>query len=178
MAQTNMVGYHGTLENRAESILQAQKFYISRKRTEWLGSGSYFFKHSTHAQIWASHEARKPQNSGQRPAVLKAHLQCDDSQIFDLDDPKNLYALNDFIEAYFKRVGTELCVSFKNSEESVKWCLSCNLYRRLHADIAITMYTFTDLAKPKFSGFRTNQTQLCVSETQQDTIKAIEKWKA
>lgn len=178
LAQTTMAGYHGTIENKAKSILDTQRFYISNKPTEWLGTGSYFFQHPTHAEIWAKRESRKEHNRGQKPVVLEVFLTCDESHIFDLDDPANLFALNDFMESFFENVGTERFVNFQALKGPEKWCLCCNLYRKMHPDIAITKYTFADPKKQGFSGFRTTQTQLCVSKEKQNIITSIKEWKA
>ena len=171
-----MVGYHGTTECSAKAIIETKKFIPSTKDTEWLGEGIYFFKHSTHAEFWAKREVEKVKNKGKFPAVLRVRLECDDAQFFDLDDPKNLYELNDFLRRYFKRIGNQRYVKFKKSEYEKKLCFGCNIYRRLNNNIAIISYTFSDIKKRCFSGFRTNQTQLCVSVGKEYAIKEIEKW--
>ena len=177
LALVEKTGYHGTTEDHARSILKEKQFITSTKDTEWLGRGVYFFKHARHAEFWAKAECRKSKNIGQQPKVLKASLKCDESQVFDLDNPANLYSMNDFLKQYFKRVGATRHVDFDKITNEQKWCLSCNLYRYFHTDIAITIYTFVSLtAKEGYSGFRTTQTQLCVSDHKKEIIKTIEEW--
>lgn len=178
MAQTTMAGYHGTIDIHARNILQTQRFYISKKPFEWLGFGSYFFKYSRHAENWAALEAKKPHNHGTKPVVLEVSLECDDSQILDLNNPDDYDELNDFIEDYFATVGAERYVDYKNMDEHKKWCFSCNLYRKANPEIAITMYTFPRKTTDIFSVYHPNQTQICVSQNKQNTIKTIKEWKA
>ena len=53
------VGYHGTLDHIADKIVLEQRFKFSKKDTEWLGYGAYFFKYRDHAVVWARREAEK-----------------------------------------------------------------------------------------------------------------------
>ena len=52
------IGYHGTLDIRANAIISQNHFIPSSKDTEWLGEGVYFFAHKQHAIDWATREAK------------------------------------------------------------------------------------------------------------------------
>lgn len=183
LAQTNLVGYHGTTERSGKAILRQKKFIPSTKEIEWLGHGVYFFKHFGYAQHWAKQETEKKQNIGQNPIVLRALLQCDESEVFDLDDPENLRKINAFMKEYFRKVRGKRFVDIDRDDQRTWLCLSCNMYRRFHSDIAVIIHTFTsgpnnEYYKKGASGFSRAQTQYCVSGDKQDIIKSIEEWKA
>ena len=48
------VGYHGTSEDSAQSILSSQNMYPSNGLDEWLGRGYYFFVDLDDAKWWCT----------------------------------------------------------------------------------------------------------------------------
>lgn len=160
------IGYHGTLDIRANAIISQNHFIPSSKDTEWLGEGVYFFAHKQHAIDWATREAKKPQNAGEKSCVLSADLNYADSEWLDLDNPAQLQMLNDFVLAYKERMGTSSIapsVDLTTHKKYLQWCFVCNLYRRLNPAIRLTSYTFH--FKKTFIGLWQNQLQFCVNDS-------------
>ena len=58
------VGYHGTSENSAMSILSSQHMYRSNGLDEWLGKGYYFFADIDDAKWWCTQRRYNP------PAII------------------------------------------------------------------------------------------------------------
>ena len=80
------IGYHGTLDIKANAIIEQNYFIPSSKDTEWLGEGVYFFAHKQHAIDWANREASKPRNIGKASCVLSVDLDYEPSDLLDLDE--------------------------------------------------------------------------------------------
>lgn len=164
------VGYHGTLEVRAESILNGGKFIHSSKKTEWLGSGVYFFKHKGYAIWWANEQVKhKPKTKkGEKnlPAVLRADLVFTEDQLLDLDDPLQLDLMNEFIDEYIRLVPGYNNIWNRASDEE-RWCLACNLYRRINTKIKVICLTFhvsTPKNRENTGKFPKSQFQYCISD--------------
>ena len=98
------IGYHGTLDIKANAIIEQNYFIPSSKDTEWLGKGVYFFAHKQHAIDWANREASKPRNIGKASCVLSVDLDYEPSDLLDLDDPEQLQMLNDFVSASMEKL--------------------------------------------------------------------------
>lgn len=162
-------GYHGTLKSNVEGILKEGKFHHSRKSYEWLGFGVYFFKHEAFAAWWADMQVNnKLKNTGEKDssAVLCADLFFSKNQLLDLDDPDQLDALNEFIDDYIKKT-PKYSKIWNTSKEKERWCLACNLYRRINKDIKVICLTFRTSAprnRKNTGSFPKSQFQYCISD--------------
>lgn len=169
------VGYHGTLDHIAEKIVHEQKFKFSKKDTEWLGYGAYFFKYRDHAVAWARREAEKEKNFLFSPGLVRADLFFTEDQQLDLDDPEQLAEINAFMQDYLK-AAPEVQVRWEKSNKWQRWCLSCNLYRRFYPEVKVISHTFNfnkSMPQSNTSGFNINQFQYCISDP--SIIKNIRK---
>lgn len=167
-------GYHGTKSSSAEVISTQQRFIPSSKDTEWLGGGVYFFAYKRHAEEWAQREAGKPKNVGEHAVVLSANLKYEESQLLDLDDPEQLDQVNELLRktaAVTSGISGSPKADMRAVERHRRWCLACNLYRRLNRNIKVTSYTF--FQKNGKDGFPYTQRQICVSDP--NIISSIKK---
>lgn len=159
MAQNKQTVYHGTSFEAAANIRKEQHFRESEKDNEWLGSGIYFFRYKGHAQRWIKNRGLEPGD------VLTATLEYDDRELLDLDDPDQREAVNrEMIPLIQKMRRSDGIMPSKRYGKWVHWCLVCNLYRRLHPEIGIIIYTFPQAKKPGASWFPNNERQICVSK--------------
>lgn len=158
------IGYHGTLDIKANAIIEQNYFIPSSKDTEWLGEGVYFFAHKQHAIDWANREASKPRNIGKASCVLSVDLDYEPSDLLDLDDPEQLQMLNDFVSASMEKLKSSKSAPVVNLSSAAKhqrWCFACNSYRRLNSSIKLTSYTFH--FGMTLLGLHQNQRQICVN---------------
>ena len=156
----NIKGFHGTLDEKANKILNS-KFIHSSKNSEWLGSGVYFFAERKDAEWWAKLETNKRQNQGSLPAVLSADIITEDEFFYNLDLQCNMDKMRKEARAWLQNPNLGFRADL--SREQLR-CLVCNLYARKHG---IKVFTFT------FPAITTNeigfiyskmQRQICVND--------------
>ena len=160
------VGYHGTLDHIADKIVLEQRFKFSKKNTEWLGYGAYFFKYRDHAVVWARREAEKEKNAAFSPGLVSADLSFTEDQLLDLDDPYQLRELNTFIQEYLNNTPS-IQVLWDSFNKRQRWCFTCNLYRKFYPEIKVISHTFnfnSSMLRYSISGFNVNQFQYCISD--------------
>ena len=158
MAQTCIVGYHGTSESSANLILQQNCFHPSETSHEWLGKGVYFFEDRNHAIGWANIRSKR-EHSG-NAVVIAADISCNEGEIFDLDMPQNVIELENFYKQSLKFF-KEGAPQFKNVHE-VR-CFWSDYYKETHPNIKVMAYTF-ESTEHVFAGFAIKQRQLCVKD--------------
>lgn len=156
--------YHGTSAAAAESIRREQRFHESRADNEWLGWGVYFFKYEDHARRWIQNRKLDPGD------VLTVQLEYDDEELLDLDDPAQMSALNREMAKLNWLVKDKIRPGEEN-ETWKHWCLSCNMYRKMHKRIGVISFTFPQRKRNTPSWFPTNERQICVSR--HEIIKKI-----
>lgn len=164
MAQNKKSVYHGTSFEAAANIRKERRFRPSEEDDDWLGSGVYFFRYRGHARSWTKG----------RGDVVTATLEYDDRELLDLDDPDQWELLNQEIMGLMETMTSKSKIrpGVKNGKQ-IRWCMSCNLYRKLHPEIGVISYTFPRRNPPPGpSGFPSNARQICVSK--QQLITAIE----
>lgn len=157
-----LTAYHGTLEKNIDSIC-AKGFIQSSKKTEWLGSGVYFFERKKHAEYWARAEAKKNHNCKHIPAIIYVQIKTEDDEYFDLDLKKNHETLQSFFNEFCANLGSgRPC--FKDKDELR--CFVCNLYKRSFPSIKVFAYTFVCI-KDNSMGFSyvDYRKQYCVTHT-------------
>lgn len=152
-------GYHGTLDHKAEMILQSH-FIHSKKNNEWLGFGVYFFSALSEAKRWAHMESNKEANKGFVAAVLEADLECSESQYYDLDKHHCMVQFISEVEELLK--GLRGKSKTKLTEAQIR-CAVCNWFAIKH-DVNIYAYTFPLKIKTNNAGFpyEIKHRQLCV----------------
>lgn len=183
MPNTKMVGYHGTVDFRADSIIKNHKFRPSTKTNEWLGRGIYFFTDFFHAQEWANKQVNRPKNTKNgkpAPAILKVGLVFSSDEYLDLDDPVTYENFEKYIKHVLTRSSNApdpTCPDWDTASKYEKMCFCCNTFKRLHPEVSIIAYSFTfPPPKGSFVPFGPKQTQLCLSEgKQQRIIQSITK---
>lgn len=170
----NMDGYHGTIKPYADSILFSQRFRRSKKPNEWLGYGIYFYSHYEEADWWAHNQSRRHHN---QPSILRASLECDVTEFFDLDLFNNVCDVNrNFITFMndLKKEGT-VGIDFESQKIDEQRCFAIELYKETHPEIKLIAYTFdAPISKKKASKwpiFVPRQKQYCVIS--HDVIKNI-----
>lgn len=158
MAENKMTAYHGTSTAAAASIRREQHFRESKKDIEWLGSGVYFFRYKEHARRWIRNRGLEPGD------VLTATLEYEDEELLDLDDPAQLEMLNQAMENLYKVMRGKILIRPGEVHETWKrWCLSCNMYRKMKPKIGLISYTFPQKGRHSASWFPGNERQICVS---------------
>ena len=65
------VGYHGTSEDSAQSILSSQNMYPSNGLDEWLGRGYYFFVDLDDAKWWCTDKTDRLPNGKRRSNYMQ-----------------------------------------------------------------------------------------------------------
>lgn len=153
------IGYHGTLSNRASSILE-NGFEHSKKPNEWLGHGVYFFEDIEWAKTWAMNQAKKD-NYKHKASVLSAVLSCDDDAFFDLDKTENMQKLQSETYMLAQR---QYETGHPELKSDVMRCVACNFWKMKYKT-KIFAYTFPRM-KYNAIGFPVNaeQRQFCVTD--------------
>ena len=170
MEQCHLVGYHGTTQDNASSILAENLFRKSKRKNDWLGTGIYFFEHKAHAIWWTTHS----RFNGKETAIIEVLLEFIDNQLLDLDDPAQLQELDNLVRLYFEKANHSEPTTKPNfASDAERWCFACNLIKQADPTIAIIRYTFPVGKRNYFSGFSPTQRQICVSDD--SVIKCIEK---
>ncbi|MBU5437774.1 hypothetical protein KQI42_07130 [Tissierella sp. MSJ-40] len=96
-----IIGFHGTRREFADSILQSERFKISKDDEEWLGPGVYFFENDIKQAYYYCIKAKKFKSW----AILRSDIQA--NIIMDLTDLETLERFEEVAEAiknrYYKR---------------------------------------------------------------------------
>lgn len=155
----NIKGFHGTLDEKANKILNS-KFIHSSKNSEWLGSGVYFFAERKDAEWWADLEIKKPKNKGAKAAVLVAEIITQDNNFFDFDIVANSTLFSEKVEELITVVKSKY--HGKNSDAQVRHAL-CDWFAEKY-NIDVYAYTFPIRIIINDVGFPVvqNQRQICV----------------
>ena len=154
-----LTGFHGTLQHKAENIIQ-NGFIHSKKDTEWLGFGVYFFTKKQDAKKWALLEADKDRNKGSSSSVLQCSISCEDNEYFDLDNRKNMSGILSCVSSVFEGLAGRN--STKISDERQLRCIACNYFAKKYG-IKVYAYTFPGIKNNKIGfPFVLKQRQICV----------------
>lgn len=133
-------GFHGTLDEKANKIL-SDKFIHSKKDTEWLGFGVYFFADKKDAKQWALMEARKKKNHSSLPAVLVADILTEEALFCDLDLQENMSKLKEEFQGILKSIVNKGKVQLTKEQTR---CVCCNFFAKKYK-IKVLAYTFPSL---------------------------------
>lgn len=163
--------YHGTLQHKAVRILR-EPFFVSKKNTEWLGHGIYFFEDVEWAKTWAIQEYKKNKYFNAKPTIVSALIRCEDAEFYDLDIRENMLAMEREAIDSLKQFGS--LGRTRLTKHELK-CFACNYWRAIKG-IKVFAYTFPIL-KDNFIGFPVNheQRQFCVVNNDYIFDKQIEE---
>lgn len=153
----NLTGYHGTIREKADKIIEENNFILSTKPTDWLGKGVYFFKDCFWADFWADMVSKKW--SG-KPAILQSSISCNDEEFFDLDSVDNKRKMKSCVESFSKKKSSIGAPAFKNRRELRRFY--CNFYAELN-NILVYSCNFPDVGFDDM-GFPKSQVQYCVRD--------------
>lgn len=162
----NMQGYHGTLADRADSII-ANGFNRSSKEIEWLGFGVYFFDSFSNAKAWAIQEHDRQKGDASPPVVLAVTIRTLKSDFLDLDERSTMRSFEKELKRGYQAMfgsGNGGAPNFKDKRELR--CFWCNFYTKIHPNIKVIAFTFHRIQCNEF-GFRLvyGQRQLCVVDS-------------
>lgn len=163
------VGYHGTLKRKAKTILYEKHFIPSKKDTEWLGTGIYFFEYLAHAWRWADNQCnRKNARQEDTAAVLKAEICVEQDNVLDFDNPNTKAELDQFFCKVLEH-SNEKREMLSNAEnaEYLRRSLACNLFCEANSNIQLIIYTFHKCIKRENREkevYCETERQLCVKD--------------
>lgn len=155
-----IVGYHGTLMDRAR-VIEENGFKQSNKIFEWLGYGVYFFDSFDNAKKWAHQEFRRTKGRRSPPVVIIVDINLEPHSLLDLD----LQCVMD----NFKELESMCLTMFNNSENGAPRfkderecrCFWCNCYMAAHPELKVIAFSFP-LKTFDYFGFPEKKRQLCV----------------
>lgn len=152
-----LTGYHGTIKEKANKIIEENSYILSNKNSEWLGTGVYFFKDFFWANRWARNASKRWHGE---PAVLQSCINCGDCGYFDLDSVDNRQKMQAFLEKFANAKSNKGAPKFKNEAELR--CFCCNLYAELN-EILVYSCNFPSNGYDDM-GFPKTQVQYCVRD--------------
>lgn len=118
-----LIGYHGTIREKADNIIKEDRYRLSDKPTEWLGRGVYFFKDRVWAKRWSDSASER---WGGEPAVLRSLIRCKKEEFFDLDSIDNRNEMESLLKKFaIARSLIGGAPNFKDVREVRRFC--CNL---------------------------------------------------
>lgn len=158
-----LVGYHGTLKDRANCI-EREGFQASNKPIEWLGFGVYFFANWRNAEYWARQEFQRSGSKSNPPVVLTADINVGRDGFLDLDWPQSMEEFCRELEKLGRLMfsgGGKGAPNFKNDQE--RRCFWCNCYKQAHPQLQVIAYSFP-CGSFNWFGFPDKRRQLCVMD--------------
>lgn len=168
-ASLHIIGYHGTLSDRALHITQ-NGFHASEKEIEWLGHGVYFFTEYHHAEAWARQEYHRQCQYHDRvspPVVLSVNILFERENLLDLDRKDTMNSFQRELKKGYQLMfcSDDLCGAPQFNDEREERCFWCNYYARTHPDIKLIAFSFPRIRYRGF-GFPVvhRQRQLCVMD--------------
>lgn len=104
-----IVGYHATDTEFVSDILN-NGFKFKNNPKHWLGNGIYFFTEEELAQYWTKGPTKTFGAEINKPAIIKANIECEGKHVYDLRIPstylKAKKAENEFKE-YVDNIGVQ-----------------------------------------------------------------------
>lgn len=157
-----ILGYHGTTQDSASSIIENNNFKKSTKKNEWLGHGVYFYELYEKAEWWASQIEK---NKEKAQAIIKSNILVPEKYYLNLDKPSEEDKLAKFIK-FIEESGKKFIVP---GDEIEKRCKVMNLYMK-HGDFKVITATFTSTNKRHKEyldsiGYVRTEKQICVHDT-------------
>jgi len=155
-----ILGYHGTTQKAANSIIETSSFNKSLKNNEWLGHGVYFFEKYQKAEWWAKQQREKGE-----PAVITSKIEVSEEDFLDLDLPEEEDELVEFVR-YIENSGSTITFP---SNKTKKRCAVINMYMRIRK-YKVIMKSFNS-TNPKGKdildsmGLSRIEKQICVHNT-------------
>ena len=126
-----LTGYHGTTKIAAEQILKEQKFILSKKNTEWLGIGIYFYPNYSDALEW------KDVNEH---AILHSVICVNENEVIDLSKTKGKTLLHNCKQILKDTLDDEIIKQLDSIEK--KQCYICNFLWQVNPNIKVIIGEF------------------------------------
>ncbi|UXR75589.1 MULTISPECIES: hypothetical protein [unclassified Staphylococcus] len=153
-----LLGYHGTTQDSASSILKSNHFKKSTKKNEWLGHGVYFFELYEKAEWWVSKRSK--------PAIIETKILVPEKYYLDLDKPSEVDKLAEFIK-FIEGSGRKFTIK---GDKTQKRCAIINLYMQScgFKVISATLLSTNKKYEKQLNsiGFHRSERQICVHDTQ------------
>ncbi|MBZ8175409.1 hypothetical protein [Staphylococcus delphini] len=151
-----LVGYHGTTQEAANSIIKESLFKKSSKNNEWLGHGVYFYELLEKAQWWSKGKFQ--------PAIIETPILVDEEKLVNLDRPSEEDKLGGFI-----RVMEKEGIFVFDKDKIKRRCQIMNMYMLyVEAQVIIaTLLSTNQKFKDVFMdmGYVRTEKQICVYDT-------------
>lgn len=160
-----IIGYHGTDETTARSLVDGHPFKASDGDNEWFGQGIYFWEYAPKQAWWWAQHVR----NHSRPAVVGAVIRL--GQCLDLLDPDNVRTLQAFSAEALKAWKASGETVPKNNRKYKK--LDCALFNlfydqaRVPIESARAVYVPTGSKQRAWTGswiYEEAHIQVCVRE--------------
>lgn len=125
MNEKTLIGYHGTLKEKAKDILK-NGFKLSTSKgnkLEWLGDGVYFWEDDYYAIQWniinieKEHLAKTIEENFKNYDIIRSKLVVNKSKLFELSSPEGSIIYNEFKK---KLVNKFLEAGLKDETEELK----------------------------------------------------------
>lgn len=131
-----IIGFHGTLLEKAKKIIADKKFEFSEYRKDhWLGQGIYFFREDYHqAKAWALTKVKRQEENG---AILKTIIKVDKSSVLNLDARDDLIFFTEFKKEFVK-----YCTENKIKLSADPNVFRCTICDELPQEIKVIQRTF------------------------------------
>lgn len=142
-----IIGYHGTKERFADSIINDGFKIAKRKENDdhWLGHGIYFYSDYELAEWWGRTKVNRQNEKyghDDKPVVIKGIIKGD--TVWDLDRPFMLRKFKECqknLEKEFIREGIKLDFSKGDTSKKIR-CFWMDAVKKAH-NINVIIYTFT-----------------------------------
>ncbi|MEJ7541788.1 hypothetical protein [Staphylococcus intermedius] len=151
-----IVGYHGTTQESANSIIKESSFKKSTKSNEWLGHGVYFYELLEKAQWWCKGKVN--------PTIIETLILVDEDKLINLDRPSEEDKLGEFISVMDKEGRFVF-----DKDKAKRRCQIMNMYM-LYVEAQVITATLISTNK-KFKdmfmdmGYVRTVKQICVFDT-------------
>lgn len=126
-----ITGYHGTSKSAAKQIIEEQKFTLSKKNTEWLGSGVYFYPNYSDALEWKDIDEH---------AILHSVICVNENEVIDLSKAKGKALLHNCKQILKATLDDEIVKQLDNIEE--RQCYVCNFLWKANPKIKVIIGEF------------------------------------
>lgn len=113
-----LTGYHGTKITYANEIISSGEFHPSKSKTDWLGSGIYYYFNIKDAYEWQDSDA-----------ILHSVIRIDESEFLDMDSDVGAKVYNGIIECIEDVLCENIRLSTEHAQEN-----QCAVMRAIWAD--------------------------------------------
>lgn len=180
MDEVKFIGYHGTLKEKANNIINENQFNRSNNDDDWLGSGIYFYNTLDNAIMYnikkykkQHHKFPKYNELKEEYSILTSQISCKEDEIVDFGKLDELYKfLWAWLEIYDRVKDDEMYQRLKFKDGYIiNWLINETPYFE-NCKLLINVF-FLDLTKRKninkvfrrktrIGGYKFSQLYICV----------------